>query len=120
MKTTGPHGECHRSPEARYGLILSGLNRTPGHLPLVNSTPAASNARRITASVSSLAYLPASIRAMVLRSTPTFSASSWMVQFSKARAALICADVIYKVPLGPFYKMFICAASADANRSAID
>ena len=103
--------------DARYGLILSGLNRTPGHLPLVNSTPAASNTRRMVASVSaSLAYLPASIWAMVLRSTPTFSASSWMVQFSKARAALICADVIYKCHFGPSCKreMCICAASADA------
>ena len=32
--------------DARYDLILSGLSRTPGHLPLVNSTPAASNTRR--------------------------------------------------------------------------
>ena len=115
-----PSQDRPNGPEARYGLILSGLNRTPGHLPLVNSTPAASNARRITASVSSLAYLPASIWAMVLRSTPTFSASSWMVQFSKARAALICADVIYKCHLALSIKYPFALRARTLNRSAID
>jgi len=78
------------------------VRRTPGCSPLVNSTPAVSNARRIASSLAVVSEVPVSMtsaRLTVFTPNADARARSTALHPNKARAALICAPVSLPVPI---------------------
>jgi hypothetical protein len=76
-------------------------SRTPGHLPLVNCTPAASSAARMVAMASCDAgtFLSLSTRRMVERLRPVSATTSICDNFANSRAARIWAGLILDIDI---------------------